>query len=923
MSLGAQPTRPRRTAPPVVLSRFVGRRAELAELTELLGDRRLVTIVGPGGCGKTRLAIETLAALDGSTSDAVGWVDLAPVSDPGRVAEAAAEALGVLVGPGVDPSTALISGLRDHRGVICFDNCEHVLPTCGEVVEGLLEACPEISVLTTSRERLAVVGETLWQVPSMAADEVVELFAERARAVRTDFAVDDRNRDAVHTVCGRLDGIPLAVELAAAWVRILTPAQIATALDDRFRLLTGGGRTVLPRQQTLAASVEWSYGLLREPARTLLRRLSVFSGGFTLDAAEAVCSDDTLPGMDVLDALGRLVDTSIVVVGDRAGDAARFHLPETLRQFAAERLDEAGESSRLSDRHLEHFLAIAERSIEAFDHGDQDEARHVLEIDQDNLRAALTWALSSPHRHVEGRRLAATLARWWFVRGDAADGIDSLRRALDAAPDDRSPVQIDLYTGLALMAIPAGRLTLLHDAAARARELAAAGGDERTAARATAIAAYESWYTDYERALALAVEAQQGGEATGDEFAVRLGMLIEAVTLGNLDRYDEVFPIADALFARSGPGHDRLIAAFARQVAMYGEVLTGDVRRGLELGREAVAIAEPLGDYLIAGTTVSSLAWASGLAGLVDEGLRMMDDLVRVIEDAGPDVDVIDMHVTVGTLHLFAGHLDDAVTWLARAAEFAVGDTTDTWTSVRALPSLAGAYRRLGRLDEATAAAERGVAMARRLGTTHAYAESLDELALALASVDPARSLELHHAALAARVVRGLRTHMSDSLDGLGHLAASSEAYVDAARLFAASDAARTYTGCPRPVVDDPSHLSAVTALRAALGDAAYEEAYAEGARLTLDEAVAHVRRARGARQRPKFGWSSLTPTERSVVALVAEGLTNPQIAECLFVSRATVKTHLSNVFAKVGVTTRAQLAALAVTRHSGHGDGD
>ena len=253
-----------------------------------------------------------------------------------------------------------------------------------------------------------------------------------------------------------------------------------------------------------------------------------------------------------------------------------------------------------------------------------------------------------------------------------------------------------------------------------------------------------------------------------------------------------------------------------------------------------------------------------------------------------------------------------------RAAEFSVGGTTDTWTSVRALPSLAGAYRRLGRRDEATAAAERGAAMAQRLGTPHTHAESLDELALALAPVDPARSLDLHHAALAVRVERGLRTHIPDSLDGLGHLAASAEAYVDAIRLFAASDDARTHSGCPRPRVDEPSHLATVTAVRAALGDAAYEEAYAEGAQLTLDEAVAYVRRSRGARQRPKYGWSSLTPTERNVVALVAEGLTNPQIAERLFISRATVKTHLSNVFTKVGVTTRAQLAAMAATRHPG-----
>jgi hypothetical protein len=377
--------------------------------------------------------------------------------------------------------------------------------------------------------------------------------------------------------------------LAAAWVRVLTPAQIAAALNDRFGLLVGGPRRVMARQQTLLASVEWSYDLLRDDARTLLRRVAVFPGDFDLAAAVAVGGDGQLQPDAVVHGLGRLVDTSILVVGERDG-VARYRLPETIRDYAMARLVEAGELAGCRDRHLAHFLAIAEEVAEALDDGDQDLVLARFEVEHDNFRAALDWGLTSS-TPASGRRLAAALVRMWFLRGYVREGIDALQLALDLGADDRSSLQAELLAGLALMAIPAGRVDLNEEAASRALELAERIGDDRVRARATAYAAYGPFYTDYPRAEELGLAAQRHGHATGEELSVDLGLLFQAVSLGNRDRHDEAARVASELLARCMPRNNRFHAAFALSVRLYATLLTGDVRGGVEIGVEAVRIA--------------------------------------------------------------------------------------------------------------------------------------------------------------------------------------------------------------------------------------------------------------------------------------------------------------------------------------------
>jgi predicted ATPase/DNA-binding CsgD family transcriptional regulator len=914
---------------PAQLTAFVGRRAELGEIAALLGDRRLVTITGPGGSGKTRLALETLTRRSGRWADGARWVDLGPVASPGRVAEVAAAAVGVLVDPAIGAVPALAGHLVDREVALCFDNCEHLVEACADVVGALLRTCPGVTVLATSREPLGVPGEAVWRVPPMAEGEAVALFGDRARLVRPGFgeaaATDAADPSAaVRTVCRRLDGMPLAIELAAAWVRMLSPAQIADALDDRFRLLVGGPRGAIPRQQTLAASVDWSHGLLRDDARTLLRRLSVFSGGFALDAAEAVCGFGDLDADDVLGVLGGLVDSSMVVVSDRDG-FARYRLLETIRDYAADRLAEAGESEAAADRHLGHFLALAESTAAALDRGDQDALLAELEREHDNLRAALAWGLSRPDP-ARGRRVAVALTRLWLVRGHAHTGLQLLRAAIDAAPDDTSTVQADLLSGLAVVAAPAGRIVESAEVAARAVELAEAAGDDRTLGRAYAAATYLPFYTDYPRAEELARRAQRHADAAGDVFPAEWARLMEGCSYMNRERHDEAVAIASALHERSLARDDRFLAAFSLSLVMHAAVLTGDVRRGVEVGTLAVEICEPLHDYFTVGTNTVNLAWALGVAGRVDEGWRLVEPVVRTISSAGPDVDVVGIGPTVGRLKLWGGDVDGAVESLDRASRFGA-PPHENWITVRTFPVLSDALRRAGRTDDALAVAEHGVEVGRRLGTHHATADSLDALARLVSDADPGRAEDLHHEALALRVEHGLDTDVADSLDALALVSVSAsgsattsgsgsaDRLVEAARLLGAADTARARAGYPRLAIDRSTHAAFVASLAEGLGEPAFSEARAAGAELSLADAVAYAARSRGPRRRPTIGWASLTPAEHQVVALVVEGLTNPEIAARLFVSRATVKTHLSHIYAKLGIANRTELAAAALPR--------
>ncbi len=899
---------------PAQLTSFVGRAGELAEVKSLLADGRLVTLTGSGGCGKTRLAVQAAAAMADGWPDGVWWVDLGPVSDPDLVAELVASAIRVIVEPVGGPLRALELQLRDRRLLICLDNCEHLLDACAGLADTLLRACPDVTILATSREPLGVAGETVWRVPSMTEGEAVRLFAERAASAHPGFGVEGTNEDAVRTICRRLDGIPLAVELAAAWVRVLAPAQIAAGLDDRFRLLSGGPRGVTARQQTLAASVDWSHDLLDDADQAVFRRLGAFSGGLTLEAARDVCAGAPVDADDMLGALGRLVDKSLVLAQQHNGNT-RYRLLETLRQYASDRLRAAGETAELRERHLEYFLAFAEAAEPELERADQDHWLEVLETEYDNVRTALDWGLSDTEPE-PGRRLAAALTRLWLLHGLSHEGIGWLQRAIAASPDDRSRLQARLLVGVALVAAPAGQFSLIVESTRKGLDIAIANDDDYHRGRFLAISAYALFDFDFEATKETCLEAQRYAEAAGDAFGANLALLLEALSWTHLDEHEHAAPLFETLVERCRQRGDRLLGAYALAGQVYGELFAGRTDSAHRLAVEAVELATPLGDYFTLGQATANLGWVKAVMGDIDGGLALMETVVRSVEGAGPDVDVPMMAITSGRLRLWCGDLQGAIGWFERGVRYAE-PMTDNLVAGRALPGLAAALRRAGRVDEARERVDQSIATGRKLGMPCVLAEALDESARLVASDDAGRAEDLHHDALAVRVDHNLRLCYVESLDALAHLAGRAESFSEATRLLAASNAAREEMGYPLPPVAIADHEATVASLRAALGDDDFAAAWNEGAELSLDDAVAYARRARGTRGRPSVGWASLTPTELNVVNLVVEGLANPEIAARLFISRATVKTHLSHIFTKVGVANRTELATLASTHAS------
>lgn len=432
---------------PVHLSHFVGRERELSDLGSLLDSRRLLTLTGAGGSGKTRLAAQVATRHLGAFSR-VGWADLAPLSSDAQVAMQITRALQVAERHDVSAVDALIADVGSTPTLLVMDNCEHVVERAAGIAEELLRGCANLKILATSREALSISSETAWLVPPLEREEAIQLFIARARAAMPAFVLSASNASAVAEICRRLDGIPLAIELAAARVRALTPVQIAERLDNVFKLLTAGSRTALPRQRTLRGTMDWSYALLNAREQALLRRLSVFVGSFSLDAAEAVCQGEPLTSDDILDGVTALVDKSLVVMEANETDA-RYHLLETVRQYADEQLADANERARTEEAHAMHYLQLLE-ALHPHIIGGEDETGLIqrLQADGANLQTACAWTLKDPTRLPIAHRFAHAL--FWYCYGIAefAFGKAFFDSILAATTDAHSP----LWRGRTLVA---------------------------------------------------------------------------------------------------------------------------------------------------------------------------------------------------------------------------------------------------------------------------------------------------------------------------------------------------------------------------------------------------------------------------------------------------------------------------------------
>ncbi|HEU0189753.1 MAG TPA: LuxR C-terminal-related transcriptional regulator [Mycobacterium sp.] len=895
---------------PPQLTTFIGRQEQISDVRDILAANRLVTLTGAGGAGKTRLAIEIATQLADRFTDGVCYVDLAPITDPDLVPVATARSFGLPDQPGRSTMDTLTRSIGEHHMLVVLDNCEHLLDASAALTVDLLGACSRLTFLATSREPIAVDGEVIWRVPSLSlADEAIELFTDRARCARPGFRSTDDNATTVAEICRRLDGMPLAIELAAAQVRALSLDEILDGLRDRFRLLTGGSRRAVRRQQTLHASVDWSHTLLTEPERVLFRRLSVFMGSFNLAAAQDVAGDDAIKSHQILDQLALLVDKSLVVVENTPG-RTRYRLLEMVRQYALEKLAESGEADAVRARHRDHYTAMA-AILDKPAPGSHEQMLQQTQTEIDNLRAAFAWSCENGDSE-QAFALASSLLPLWLARGRILEGLgwfdavlgDANGETAEVPPAVRARALADRAL-LAAWGIASDSLDQAEEAVTIARDT----NDPALLARALTacggIAAYNA-----EAARPYLTEAIGLARTLGDRWRLSqiLGWQAYAAFLAGdpvaaRSAGDEGSEIADAI-------GDRFISRFCRNWgSSVAQMLQGDLADEVARSRNMIAEADAAADVLNKFLGLQSLSYCLTCQGktseaqdaavaLIDAGTELGGVLegtahmaLSLVALVGGDVSAAEKEYEVGWQHMSA-HRDIWAVFLWRAAEIAL-----------AAGNLAAAQRRA---DEAVS----------RTTGWHQMMGLVARARVAIARNEPQHAERDAHDGLTIAADIGSQTGVPEVLDCLAAVALGTDSHREAARLYGAAEGIRQRIGAVRFQVHNAEHEASVTLLRDALGDDEFESARAEGAALSTADAIGYARRGRGERKRPASGWAALTPTELDVVRLVSAGLPSKDIATRLFVSPRTVQTHLTHIYTKLGVSSRVQLVQEAA-RHA------
>lgn len=608
---------------PTQLTRFVGRGRELDELCRLLGTTRLLTLTGAGGSGKTRLAQEVAARIRESFERVV-WVDLAPLVAGAPVPQQVAVTLRVHERGG-SATEAVLDAIHDVPFLLILDNCEHLIDGCAELVETLLRNCGNLSVLATSREALGVPGETAWLTPALAMSEAIQLFVERAQAVLPTFTLNDGNVAAVTEVCRRLDGIPLAIELAAARIRVLSPEQIAERLNDAFRILNAGSRTALPRHRTLRGTMEWSYALLNNREQVLLRRLAVFAGGFSLEAAEAITPGTPLEPEDILDGVSALVDKSLVIMDAPDGEA-RYRLLETVRQYGVERLREAGELDELRRRHAAFFLSFAEEAApHLFGGAGDDRWLNRMREESGNLRAAADWTAEEVSRNEAELRLTTAVHWFWFARGQFREGRQRLTSAIGRSQATSSLIRGRALTALGHLALWQGDLPAIRPSMAESVALLRDTGDVPSLAYALnglgAAYYFEGNTTRADECLGEAFTLAETLRPTVLHALILYWRGRNAQAAGNFQAAQDWFE--RALQCGRNLHHP---PAIAHPLAMLGRLALarGEYGRAFEFFHEGLGIHHGIEDHWGTAQGLEGLGGVAILIGRYDRGVRLL-----------------------------------------------------------------------------------------------------------------------------------------------------------------------------------------------------------------------------------------------------------------------------------------------------------
>jgi predicted ATPase/DNA-binding SARP family transcriptional activator/DNA-binding CsgD family transcriptional regulator len=816
---------------PSPLSSFVGREREMVEARRLLAMGRLLTLTGAGGSGKTRLALEVARGLAGTYQDGVWLVELAPLSEPDlvpqAVATAVAKAVAVRERPGTPLLETLIDDLGDKEMLLVLDNCEHLRGSAARTGEALLRACPRLKVLATSREPLGIRGEVLWQVSPLSVPDVtqgggpdgrrsveglmrseaIRLFVDRARLRVPDFELTRENAGAVARVCRKLDGIPLAIELATARMGPLAVQQVAQRLDASLDVLREPSPGAEARQQTLRATLDWSHDLLSGAEQGLLRRLSVFSGGWTLEAAEAVCPGGGIDQEDVLDLIGGVVAKSLVLSRASTGVAARYGMLEPIRRYSTEKLEESGEAREMRGRHAAFFLALAEEAEPGLVGPGQGALLERLEGEHDNLREALSWALAGGEDEL-ALRLGAALWRFWYVRGHIGEGVGWLERVLASS---EPAARVKALEGMGWLLQYRGDSERAQGTYEQLMGLSRELGDKGSMATALnslgTVAAYRG---DNGRARALLEENLSVlRQMEGEDAATALKRFHALNLLGLLAINEE-----------------------------------GDYARGAALWEESLELAREVGDTHRVVSTLSNLGYVAVLLGNHGRARELCEEAVALAHELG----------SAG-----AGIVPAALVNLGLAA----------------------------------------------LGS--------DEHARARSSFDRA---------LATSQSAGAKPLVIDALEGMASLAGAMQEDTRAARLWGAASAAREATGIALPPGERALHEPYLTSARSRLGEEEWEEASAEGRVLSLEEAADYaLAKAESdgattpAPEHPPLGGpkDELTRRETEIASLVAQGLTNRQIARELSISERTAANHVAKILKKLGLASRTQIGELAI----------